>query len=47
MIISYEIYWDDLNEFAQHRLVEEGFTAHENIGISPIAIIEQEEEDGE
>ena len=38
---QYEIYWCDLTEEAQKRLFE---LYHENIDLSPIAIINIEEE---
>lgn len=38
---SYEIYWDDLTNEAKKRLVE---LYHENIDLSPIAIIDIENE---
>lgn len=41
---EFEIFWDDLSSEAKQRLISEGFEAHENIGILPIAIINQEEE---
>lgn len=37
-----EIYWDDLNAAARKRLKKDLY--HENIDLSPIAIIEIEEE---
>ena len=37
-----EIYYDDLNASAKKRLKKDLY--HENIGLSPIAIIEIEEE---
>lgn len=37
---SYEIYWSDLNEDAQQRLAE---MYHDNIDISPLAIIDFED----
>jgi len=39
-MISYEIFWDDLNAKAKKKL--KGLW-HENIDLSPIAIIDQEE----
>jgi hypothetical protein len=41
---SYEIYWDDLTDEAKRSLIEEGFDAHENIDMSPLAIIEIEDD---
>jgi hypothetical protein len=41
---QYEIWWDDLTEFAQKRL--EGLY-HENIYLSPLVIIDIEEEEDE
>jgi hypothetical protein len=41
---QYEIYWDDLTPEAQERLVG---MYHENIYLSPIAIIDIEIEDEE
>lgn len=38
---QYKIYWDDLTEEAQGRL--KGLW-HENIGLSPLAIIDIEDE---
>jgi len=38
---SYEVYWKDLSEEAQERLKE---LYHENIDLSPLAIIDIEEE---
>lgn len=40
--MTYEIYWDDLNMDAQIRLQS---MYHDNIGISPLAIIEIEDEE--
>ena len=37
---TYEIFWDDLNNEAKEKLKN---IYHENIGLSPIAIIEREE----
>lgn len=37
----YEIYWEDLNESAQERLKA---LYHENIDLSPLAIIDIEDE---
>jgi hypothetical protein len=45
MIISYEIYWSDLSEEAQNRLVSDGFEADENSDMAPLAIIDQESTD--
>jgi len=39
---TFEIYWDDLSEEAKIRLAE---LWHENIDLSPLAIIDIEEED--
>jgi hypothetical protein len=39
---QYEIYWDDLTEEAQLRLKE---LYHENIELSPLAIIDIESEE--
>lgn len=39
-MVQYEIYWDDLTEEAQERLKR---LYHENIDISPLAIVEIEE----
>ena len=39
---AFEIYWDDLNEEAQERLSE---LYHENIEITPIAVINIEHEE--
>jgi hypothetical protein len=39
---SYEIYWDDLNEEAQERLKE---IYHDNIGLSPLAVIDIEDDE--
>jgi len=39
---TYEIYWHDLNEEAQEKLKE---LFHENVDISPIAVVEVEEND--
>lgn len=41
---SYEIYWDDLNEDAKERLKN---IYHENIDLSPLAIIDIEENESE
>jgi cytidylate kinase len=41
---SYEIYWKDLNEEAKKRLKD---LYHENIDISPLAVIDIEEETDE
>jgi hypothetical protein len=41
---EFEIYWSDLNEETQKNLKEEGFW-HENIDLSPIAILCRPEED--
>jgi hypothetical protein len=41
---SYEIYWDDLNEDAQERMQE---LWYENIDLSPLAIIDIEDEEEE
>ena len=38
---QFEIYWEDLNEEAQERLKE---IYHENIDLSPLAIIDLEDE---
>lgn len=38
---SYEIYWEDLNEEAKKRLAP---LYHENIDLSPLAIIDIENE---
>jgi len=38
---EYEIYWNDLNDEAQERLKE---LWHENIDLSPLAIVNIEEE---
>lgn len=43
--MSYEIYWHDLTDEAQHELVAQGFVIDENIDMAPIAIIDQEEDD--
>lgn len=43
MTIQVEIYWDDLNASAKKRLKKDLY--HENIDLSPIAIIDIEEED--
>jgi len=40
-MVSYEIYWDDLTEEAKIRL---GKLHHANIDLSPLAIIEVNEE---
>ena len=40
MIISYEIYWRDLNEEAKKRLKD---LYHENINIALLAIVDIEE----
>jgi len=39
---QFEIYWDDLTEEAKERLKD---LYHENIDLSPIAIIELEEQE--
>lgn len=39
---SYEIYWEDLNDDAQERLKD---LYHENIDLSPLAIIDIEDEE--
>jgi hypothetical protein len=39
---QYEIYWDDLNEEAKIRLIN---LYHENIDLSPLAIIDIEEDE--
>lgn len=39
---SYEIYWDDLTAKAQERLKA---LWHENVGISPLAIVDIESEE--
>lgn len=39
---SFEIYWNDLNEEAKERMKD---LYHENIDLSPLAIIDIEEED--
>lgn len=39
---TYEIYWNDLTEEAQERLED---LNHENIELSPLAIIHIEDED--
>lgn len=41
-MLSYEIYWDDLNEKAKERLKN---LYHENVDLSPLTIIDIEEED--
>jgi len=41
-MITHEIYWDDLTPETQERLKK---VYHENISLSPLAIIEIEEED--
>ncbi len=41
---SFEIYFNDLNSVAKAKFKKEGFY-HENIELSPIAIIEIEDED--
>ena len=38
---SFEIYWEDLNEEAKTRLKD---LYHDNIDLSPLAIIDVEEE---
>ena len=42
MLKSYEIYWEDLNNDAQERLKD---LYHENIDLSPLAIIDIEEDE--
>jgi hypothetical protein len=44
---SYEIYWDDLSDEAKRRMVAEGFDAHDNIDLCPLAIFEIEDEEEE
>lgn len=39
--MQFEIYWDDLTREAKHRLKE---MYHENIDMTPIAVIELEED---
>lgn len=42
-MITVEIYWDDLSQDKQDELKEAGFY-HENIYLTPLAIIEKSEE---
>ena len=42
---SFEIYWDDLTDEAKRRMIEDGFDAHENIDMSPLAFFDIEDED--
>jgi hypothetical protein len=44
---SFEIFYSDLTDEAKARLEDEGFDAHDNIDISPLAIIDQEAEEVE
>ena len=39
---THEIYWSDLNEEAQERMVD---LYHENVELSPLAIIDIESDD--
>ena len=39
---TFEIYWDDLNASAKKRLKE---LYHENVDLTPLAIVELAEED--
>ena len=41
----YEIYWDDLTESTKQAMIMNGFDAHDNIDLCPLAIIDYEEED--
>ena len=43
MIKYFEIYWEDLTEAAKVRLID---LYHDNIDLSPLAIIDIEEENG-
>ncbi len=40
--IVFNIYWDDLTEDAQERLIEDGFLPHENLDCMPLSILEIE-----
>ncbi len=42
MLLSFNIYWDDLTEDAQERLIEDGFLPHENLDCMPLSILEIE-----
>jgi hypothetical protein len=44
---SFEIFYSDLTDEAKARLIQEGFNAHENIDIMPLAIVDQEAEEVE
>lgn len=44
---TFEIYWKDLTIIAKKRLLEEGFPEDDNINLTPLAIIEIEEEENE
>lgn len=41
---SFEIYWYDLSPEAQKRLIAEGFDPHDNINLTPLAIIDVADE---
>jgi hypothetical protein len=41
----YEIFWDDLTESTKQAMIMNGFYVDDNIDMSPLAIIDYEEED--